>query len=48
VVEHGGDRPIAWSPDHRHLLVGAVSELASVIQTELVDIEDGVLGKPPP
>jgi hypothetical protein len=47
VVEHGVDAPIAWSPDNRHLLVGTVSELASVIQTELVDIETGVQGKLP-
>jgi hypothetical protein len=42
VLEHGVDGPIAWSPDNRHLLVGTVPELAPVIQTELVDIEDGV------
>jgi protein kinase-like protein len=47
VVEHGVDGPIAWAPDNRHLLVGTVSELASVIQTELVDIEAGVQGKLP-
>jgi hypothetical protein len=47
VVEHGVDEPIAWSPDNRHLLVGAVPELAPVIQTELVDIEDGVQFKLP-
>src|SRR5262249_18710062 len=47
VVEHGVDAPIAWSPDNQHLLVGTVQELASVIQTELVDIEDGVQRKLP-
>jgi len=47
VVEHGVEGPIAWSPDNRHLLVGTVPELAPVIQTELVDIEDGVQVKLP-
>ena len=47
VVEHGVDAPLAWSPDNRHLLVGTVAELASVIQTELVDTETGVQGKLP-
>ncbi|HEX3473726.1 MAG TPA: protein kinase [Kofleriaceae bacterium] len=47
VVEHGVDAPIAWAPDNRHLLVGTVSALASVIQTELVDLETGVQGKLP-
>lgn len=47
MVEHGVDAPIAWAPDNRHLLVGTVSELASVIQTELVDIQAGVQGKLP-
>ncbi|HEX7839383.1 MAG TPA: hypothetical protein VF469_18020, partial [Kofleriaceae bacterium] len=41
LVEHGIAAPIAWSPDGRHLLVGAVPELAGVLRTKLVDIEDG-------
>ncbi len=47
VVEHGVDAPIAWSPDNRHLLVGTVSEFASVIQMELVNIADGMRRKLP-
>jgi protein kinase-like protein len=47
VVEHGVDGPLAWSPDNRHLLVGIVPELAPVIQTEVVDIEDGVQSRLP-
>jgi hypothetical protein len=47
LIEHGVDAPITWSPDNRHLLVGTVSELASVIQTELVDIAVGVQGRLP-
>jgi hypothetical protein len=41
LVEHGITAPIAWSPDNRHLLVGAAPELAGVFRSKLVDIEDG-------
>jgi hypothetical protein len=41
VVEHGITPPVAWSPDGRHLLVGATPERAPLRQVELVDAGSG-------
>ncbi|HEX3478557.1 MAG TPA: protein kinase [Kofleriaceae bacterium] len=41
VVDHGIEPPISWSPDGRHLLVGATSEHASLRRVELVDADSG-------
>jgi WD40-like Beta Propeller Repeat len=44
LVEHGiDDTSIAWSPDGQRLLVATVPEIVGTIQTELVDIEHGVM-----
>ncbi|HEX2689342.1 MAG TPA: hypothetical protein VHN14_22125, partial [Kofleriaceae bacterium] len=42
LVEHGiADDSISWSPDGKRLLVATIPEVVDVIQTELVDVEDG-------
>ncbi|HEY0476068.1 MAG TPA: serine/threonine-protein kinase [Kofleriaceae bacterium] len=48
VIEHGvTDESIAWSPDSRRVLVTTVPETSGQIDTELVDIIDGVRFKLP-
>jgi hypothetical protein len=39
VVQHGVSAPVTWSPDNRHLLVGAVRRNASVPEAQLVDLD---------
>jgi serine/threonine protein kinase/WD40 repeat protein len=49
LVEHGiEEKSISWSPDGKHLLVATISEVVNVLQTELVDVDDGPQYKFPP
>jgi tRNA A-37 threonylcarbamoyl transferase component Bud32 len=49
VVAHGisGAQQLVWSPDSKYLLVGAVPEIVTRIEGELVDVERGVMFKLP-
>jgi len=49
LVEHGiAENSISWSPDGKRLLVATISEVVNVLQTELVDVDDGPQYKFPP
>jgi hypothetical protein len=42
IVDRGiANEPIAWSPDGRHLLAAVVPEVATRIETEMVDVDGG-------
>jgi hypothetical protein len=41
VAKHGIAQPIAWSPDSRRLLVGAVPEHAALREVQVVDVASG-------
>jgi dipeptidyl aminopeptidase/acylaminoacyl peptidase len=43
IIEHGiSDEAIAWSPDNKHVLVTTVPVTSDRVDTELVNIDDGV------